>query len=85
MYVKFEFEGIKCKMITCTSFSGSECLMNNIPIIVGDYMYTVLSTLPIEFIVVTTNTDDVLGKILNKSGTIVKIDSINKLYIKGKI
>ena len=49
------------------------------------YMYTALSPLPIEFIVATTNTDDVLGKIVNKVGTIVKIDSINRLYIKGKI
>ena len=35
MYVKFDFEGIELKMIACTSFSGSECLIN-IPIIVGD-------------------------------------------------
>lgn len=35
--------------------------------------------------VMSEYTDDVLGKIVNKVGTIVKIDSITWLHIKGKI
>ena len=35
--------------------------------------------------VMSEYTDDVLGKIVKKVGTIVKIDSVSWLHIKGKI